>query len=60
MGSNSVVSTGAFFILPLLSAVVSVAVMIIAVVALWRIMKAQEATAHALRQIADTFRARPT
>lgn len=43
---------GAFFILPLLYSLGALAVVVVAVVSLWRIMKAQEQTARALQQIA--------
>ena len=43
---------GAFFIFPLLYFAGALAAVVLAIVALWRIMKAQEATANALQQIA--------
>ena len=45
---------GAFFILPILYVGTLLAVLVLAIVALWRIMRAQEATANALQQIAQT------
>lgn len=49
-----------FFILPLLYMLLVAAVVIVMTIAAWRIMKAQEATASALQQIADSFRTRST
>ena len=52
------VMDGPLLILPLLSVLVSAGVMIVMAIAVWRIMQAQEQTARALQQIADTFRMR--
>jgi uncharacterized membrane protein len=49
---------GAFFILPLLYLIVTLGVVAIITIGVWRIMRAQEATAEALRRIADAFERR--
>ena len=45
---------GAFFILPLLYMAGVLAIVVFALIALWRMVKAQEAAADSLRQIAHT------
>lgn len=45
----------AFWIFPVLYLGAVLAVSALVIVALWRIMKAQEATAHALQQIAQAI-----
>jgi hypothetical protein len=46
----------AYWIFPIVYVATLLGVVALAIVALWRIMKAQEATAHALQQIAHTVR----
>jgi hypothetical protein len=56
--SFGIAETSVFFLLPILSVLVSTAVMILAAVAAWRIMKAQEAAARSLQQIARDISSR--
>lgn len=47
-----------FYILPVIYTLLIVAVLVVVLAAVWRLMKAQEATARALHRIATAFEQR--